>query len=190
MYDTRDSTISAYHGLFLSGSVRAYPKALGSSQDATSVQGEARTYLSLSREVPRNVLAFWLMGSGVTSGHLPYLALPSIGWDFANRTGRGYVQGRFRGDAELYGEVEWRYRITRDGLLGGTVFLNASTFSRPAVNVPGFSQDRETLFATVRPAVGAGLRFMMNREARNTVTLDLAAGQDSVAIYFGAGEAF
>jgi hypothetical protein len=31
---------------------------------------------------------------------------------------------------------------------------------------------------------------MMNREARNNVTLDFAFGQDSAGIYFGAGEAF
>jgi hypothetical protein len=190
LYDSRDSTISAYKGWYLSGSFRAYPEALGSTQDATFVQAEARTYLGLSDAVPRNVLAFWLLGAGVTSGHLPDLALPSIGWDFANRTGRGYVQGRFRGDSEVYGEAEWRFRLSRDGFLGGVLFTNASTFSRPALSVPGYTQSREGLFSTVRPAVGLGLRFMMNREARNAVTLDLAAGQDSVALYFGAGEAF
>ena len=100
LYDSRDSTISAYRGWYASGSFRAYPRALGSSQDATFAQAEVRTYLGLSDEVPRNVIAFWLLGSAVTSGRLPYLALPSIGWDFANRTGRGYVQGRFRGDAD------------------------------------------------------------------------------------------
>jgi hypothetical protein len=190
VYDTRDSTISAYRGWYLSGSLRAFPEALGSSQDATSVTGEIRTYVSLSGDVPRNVLGFWVLGSAVTTGRLPYLTLPSIGWDFANRTGRGYVQGRFRGDAELYAEMEWRVRLSKDGLFGGTVFASASTFARPAVNVPGYAQDAERLFSTVRPAAGVGLRVMMNREARNAVTLDLAAGQDSIAFYFGAGEAF
>ena len=190
LYDSRDSTISAYRGWYLSGSFRAFPTWLGSSKDATAVHGEVRTYLGLSEEVPRNVLAFWLMGAAVTSGHLPYLALPSIGWDYGNRSGRGYVQGRFRGHAEVYGEVEWRFRLTSDGFLGGTVFANASTFSRPAVSVPGFSQGSEALFSTVRPAGGVGLRFMMNREARNAVTLDFAGGQDSFAVYFGAGEVF
>jgi Omp85 superfamily domain len=190
LYDSRDSTISPYRGWYLSGSFRAYPKALGSTKDATLAQGEVRTYVGLSDDVPRNVLAFWLLGSAVTSGRLPYLSLPSIGWDFANRTGRGYVQGRFRGDAEVYAEAEWRFRLTRDGFLGGTVFANASTFARPPVDVVGFSEPRQALFHTVRPAAGAGLRFMMNREARNAVTLDFAVGQDSVGVYFGAGEAF
>ncbi|HET8541149.1 MAG TPA: hypothetical protein VFL83_14840 [Anaeromyxobacter sp.] len=190
VYDSRDSTIAAYRGWYVNPSFRWYPTALGSSRDATFAQLDLRTYVGLSDEVPRNVLAFWLLAAGVTSGRLPYLALPSIGWDFGNRSGRGYVQGRFRGDAELYAEVEWRFRITRDGFLGGTVFANASTFSRPAVDVAGHSEPREELLSTVRPAGGVGLRFMMNREARNAVTLDLAAGQDSFGIYFGAGEVF
>jgi hypothetical protein len=190
VYDSRDSTISAYRGWYVNPSFRVYPKALGSSQDATYAQLDLRTYVGLSDDVPRNVLAFWFLGAGVTSGRLPYLALPSIGWDFGNRSGRGYVQGRFRGDAELYAEAEWRFRLTRDGFLGGTVFANASTFSRPAVAVAGYSEKREELFATVRPAGGFGLRFMMNREARNAVTLDFGFGQDSFGVYFGAGEVF
>jgi hypothetical protein len=190
VYDSRDSTISAYQGWYVNPSFRIYPTALGSSQDATFAQLDVRTYVGLSDDVPRNVLALWFLGAGVTSGHLPYLALPSIGWDFGNRSGRGYVQGRFRGDVELYGEAEWRFRITSDGFLGGTVFANASTFSRPAVEVAGYSEPREKVFSTVRPAGGVGLRFMMNREARNAVTLDFAGGQDSFGIYFGAGEVF
>jgi hypothetical protein len=190
LYDTRDSTISAYKGWYLSGSFRTYPTWLGSTQDATFVQAEARTYVGLSSDVPRNVLAFWLLGAGVTSGRMPYLTLPSIGWDYGNRSGRGYIQGRFRGDAEVYGEAEWRFRITSDGFLGGNVFANASTFSRPALSGQGITESEEKLFATIRPAGGFGLRFMMNREARNAVTVDLGFGQDSFGIYFGAGEVF
>ena len=190
VYDSRDSTISAYRGWYLNGSFRAYPQWLGSSQDATFVHAEVRKYIGLSADVPRNVLALWVLGEGVTSGRLPYLSLPSVGWDFGNRSGRGYIQGRFRGDAELYAEAEWRFRLTTDGFLGGTLFANASTFSRPEVNVLGYAEPREHLFSTVRPAGGFGLRFMMNREARNAVTLDFAWGQDSFGIYFGAGEVF
>jgi hypothetical protein len=190
VFDSRDSTISAYRGWYLNASYRFYPEWLGSTQQAQVLYGEARTYLSLSADVPRNVIAFWVLAQGVTSGHLPYLALPSIGWDFAGRTGRGYVQGRFRGTAEVYAEVEWRFRITNNGFLGGAVFANASTFASPALTVPGFSVLGDGLFARIRPAGGFGLRFMMNREARNNVTLDFAFGQDSAGIYFGAGEAF
>ena len=190
VFDSRDSTISAYRGTYLNASYRFYPTWLGSTKSAQLLYGEARTYFSLSADVPRNVIAIWVLAQGVTSGNLPYLALPSIGWDFAGRTGRGYVQGRFRGTAEVYAEVEWRFRLTSNGFLGGTLFANASTFASPSYGVPGYTVTGEGLFARIRPAGGFGLRFMMNREARNNVTLDFAFGQDSAGIYFGAGEAF
>jgi hypothetical protein len=190
LYDSRDSTINAYRGALVHAAFRAYPTELGSTRDSTLAYGEARAYVGLDDAVPRNVLAFWLIAQGVTSGAQPYLALPAITWDFGIRSGRGYIQGRFRGDAEVYAEAEWRFRLTASGMVGGVVFVNASTFSRPAVDVAGFQEGREALFTRVRPAGGAGLRFMMNREARNNVTLDVGVGQDSVGIYFGAGEAF
>jgi hypothetical protein len=190
LYDSRDSTINAYRGALVNLAFRAYPTELGSTRDSTLAYGEARAYVGLDEGVPRNVLAFWLLAQGVTSGAQPYLALPAITWDFGIRSGRGYIQGRFRGDAEVYAEAEWRFRLTRSGMIGGVVFVNASTFSRPAVDVAGYQEGREALFTKVRPAGGAGLRFMMNREARNNVTLDVGVGQESVGIYFGAGEAF
>jgi hypothetical protein len=138
------------------------------------------------------VIAFWVLGTGVTSGHQPYLALPSVGWDAKGTTGRGYVQGRLRGTAEMYAEAEWRFRITDNGLLGGAVFANVETMSRPAASLPayGYTQAAENLFQTFKPAGGFGLRFMMNKEARTNVRLDLAWGADSFGVYFGSGEAF
>jgi hypothetical protein len=94
----------------------------------------------------------------VTSGRLPYLALPAIGWDAANRTGRGYLQGRFRGNAEAYLEVEWRFRITSDGLFGGVLFANVQSFSAPAVAVAGYSVPAQRMLQySARPrASGSG----------------------------------
>ena len=93
VFDSRDSTINAYRGWYLNASYRFYPEWLGSTRNAQLLYGEARTYVSLSADVPRNVLAFWVLAQGVTSGALPYLAVPSIGWDFAGRTGRGLRAG-------------------------------------------------------------------------------------------------
>ena len=62
-------------------------------------------------------------------GNPPYLDLPSTGWDSYNNTGRGYVQGRYRGKDLMYLESEYRFGITRNGLFGGVVFANAETVS-------------------------------------------------------------
>ena len=42
-------------------------------------------------------------------------------------TGRGFIQGRFRGKNFVYGEAEYRFGITRNRLLGGVVFSNAQS---------------------------------------------------------------
>ena len=190
LYDTRDSTINAYRGVYASLAYQWNPTWFGSSKDSSLLSAEFRTYLSLSSAVPRNVLAFWVVAQGQVSGALPYLALPAIGWDQKNRTGRGWVQGRFRGTAEVYAEAEWRFRITENGLLGGVVFANMSTFTRPAVNFLGYSEAGESLFEPPRFAGGVGLRIMQNRQSRTNITLDLTVADKTVGFYSGAGEAF
>jgi hypothetical protein len=190
LWDSRDSTINPYRGSYASISYQWNPTFLGSTEDSSLLIGEFRTYIGLSKEVPRNVLAIWVYAQTTISGQLPYLALPAIGWDSRNRTGRGNVQGRFRGTAEVYSEVEWRFRITDDGFLGGVVFANVETFSRPPVSYMGFVDSGQNLFQYLRPAAGVGLRFMMNRQSRTNITLDLTVADKTWGLYIGAGEAF
>jgi hypothetical protein len=190
VYDSRDSTINPYRGIFTQLSLGGFPTWLGSTQGSTMVGIEFRGYLGLSDAVPRNVLAFWLLAGGVTSGVRPYLALPSVGWDAAGTTGRGYIQGRFRGPGEVYGEVEWRFRITDNGLFGGAIFANAMTFSRPAFNYSTFNEPAVNLFQYVKPAGGIGARILMSKESRTNLRVDFAVGVDSFAVYLGAGEVF
>jgi hypothetical protein len=194
LYDSRDSTIDPYRGFYGSAAFTASPTWLGSSQRSTSMEAQFRFYAPLSDDVPRNVLGLWLYYRGVTSGAAPYLSLPSIGWDQKNRTGRGYVQGRWRGTQELYGELEWRFRITNNGLLGGVVFANAGSFAAPAFQASGpgwgYASEKVGLLQFVRPAGGLGLRFMMNRDSRTNIALDFAFGESSFGVWFNAGEYF
>jgi Omp85 superfamily domain len=190
--DARDSTIAPYRGWYAHLRFTGYPTWLGSTRSSSVVSAEGRAYLALSRSDPRNLLALWVLGAGVASGELPYLALPSSGWDQRGTSGRGYVQGRFRGTSQLYAEAEWRFRLTDDGLVGGTAFVNAQTFSRPAVSLPeyGFELEGEHLLDRIRPAGGVGLRLMLLKQSRTALRVDVAGGNRSVAFYLGAGEAF
>jgi hypothetical protein len=194
LYDSRDSTINPYRGFYGLASFTANPTWLGSSQASTRVDAQFRAYVPLSDDVPRDVIGFWLYYTGVASGAAPYLSLPAIGWDQRNRTGRGYVQGRWRGTQELYGEAEWRFRITDNGLLGGVVFANASSFAAPAFSAGGpgwsYASEKVGLFQVIRPAGGFGLRFMMNRDSRSNVALDFAFGESYFGVWFNAGEYF
>ena len=190
LYDSRDSTINPYRGIYANFVLRGNPTWLGSTKNSSQVYGEFRTYIGLDDDIPRNVLAFWVLAQGVMSGELPYLALPAIGWDTRGRTGRGWVAGHWRGSAEVYLESELRFRLTDNGFLGGVVFANAVTFARPAVTIPGYSNPGVHLFQYIAPAGGFGLRFMMNRASRTNITFDFAFSATGMGIYLGAGEAF
>jgi len=190
LWDSRDSTINPYRGMYAAISYEWNPTWLGSAENSSLLVLEYRAYLGLDPAIPRNLIAFWFFAQTTVTGQLPYLGLPAIGWDARNRTGRGYVQGRFRGTAEIYGEVEYRFRITEDGLLGGVVFANAETFSSAPVSYLGFFNQGENLFQHLRPAGGIGLRFMMSRQSRTNITLDLTLAEKTFGLYFGCGEAF
>ena len=110
MHDSRDNPVNAYKGNYLNLAFRVNPVAFGSTQNSTMLYYEYRTYINVNKSIPRNLIAFWLWGVSVTSGRLPYLALPAITWDTYNRSGRGYIQGRFRGDNMIYGESEFRFQ--------------------------------------------------------------------------------
>jgi len=194
LHDSRDSTLNPYTGYYGSANFTVSPTFLGSSQASTGVEAQFRAYVPMAVAVPRNVLAFWIYYRGITSGVAPYLSLPAIGWDQKNRTGRGYIQGRWRGTHQLYGEAEWRFRITDNGLLGGVLFANAVSFASPAFQASGpgwsYSSPKTGMLQYVRPAGGLGLRFMLNRDSRTNVTLDFAFGESSFGIWFNAGEYF
>jgi hypothetical protein len=182
MHDSRDNTVNAYKGSFANVSFRYNLEWLGSSQISTMLHYEWRNYVGLSKKTPRNVLAFWSWGDFVTSGRVPYLALPSITWDTYNRSGRGYIQGRFRGDNMVYAEAEWRFPITKNGLLGGDVFLNGTTASSPIT--------AQGLFSSVAPGYGAGIRIKMNKNDRTNICIDYGRGFGSSGIYFNIRETF
>jgi len=184
MHDSRDNPINPYNGYYLNVSFRVNPAFLGSSKNSTMLYYEYRTYINVDKDIPRNLIAFWFWGTNVISGHVPYLELPSITWDTYNRSGRGYIQGRFRGDNMFYGESEFRFRLTRNGLLGGVTFIDCTTASNP---LPIASQN---LFNSVAPGGGVGLRIKMNKNDRTNITADYAMGYGFSGIYLNIREAF
>jgi hypothetical protein len=128
-----------------------------------------------------HLLAFWLRGDFFKEGMMPYLALPSIGWDAYNRTGRGYVQGRFRGHSMAYFETEYRFPLTANGLLGGVLFSN---FTSTAGN-------GQALLHTIAPAGGLGVRVKLDQRARTNITIDYGWGAaGSKGLFFNLQESF
>jgi hypothetical protein len=179
--DTRDNVANAYKGYLASVSYRYNPTFLGSSQQSTMLSYDGRYFLPIDKMRPRHLISFWSWGQFVLTGKVPYLALPSIGWDTYNRSGRGYIQGRFRGTSMLYNEVEYRFPLNANGLLGGVAFVNTTFAKSPTQN----------LFDGYAPGGGIGLRVKMDKKANVNLTVDIAYGRDNNSgIYFNLQEAF
>jgi hypothetical protein len=89
-----------------------------------------------------------------------------------NNSGRGYAEGRFRGKDMFYIESEYRFGITKNGLLGGVIFANGESLT-------GYPSNN---FQKIAPATGAGIR---------NIAIDYGAGIDhSHGFFVNLGEMF
>ncbi len=184
LLDSRDNSINPYRGHYANASFRFNPAFASSGKNSTTLWLEYRTYVNVSRRHPRHLLAFWTYGSFLTDGKLPYMSLAALGWDPYSTSGRGYPQGRFQGEQLMYGEVEYRFPISRrNGLFGGVLFLNAVTATDEAAG--------QNLFQAVNVAGGIGLRAMFNKVSRANVQADYGVGAyGSQGFYMGLREVF
>jgi hypothetical protein len=81
----------------------------------------------------------------------------------------------------VYGEAEYRYQITNNGLLGGVFFLNAQSFSA----APG------TRLQAIQPGYGPGLRIKLNKVSKTNIDIDYGFGREgSHGLFVNVGEIF
>jgi hypothetical protein len=178
LYDSRKNPINALQGFYSNVTLVVNDPALGSDYTWKSLFFDNRQYFNFSL-IRHRVLAlrgiFW-----GTWGEVPYLNLPGTRLGDADWTGRGYIKGRYRGQHMLYGEAEYRFDLTRNGLWGGVVFANAQSFSEP----------EKRGFRYIKPAGGFGVRLKFNKYSDSNLTSDLAFGVKSVVWFVGLNEAF
>ena len=180
LYDTRENSIYPDDGSYASLQFRDNRTFLGSSSNWRSLIIDLRKYFKFP-EGTDNVLALWSYDWLTLTGKPPYLDLPATGWDPYASTGRGYIQGRFRGAQEVYAEAEYRFKITRNGLFGGVVFGNAQSFS----GAPG------TPLQSIQPGYGTGLRIKLNKLSKTNIDIDYGFGrQGSRGLFINVGELF
>jgi outer membrane protein assembly factor BamA len=179
LYESRDNPINATQGLYWNASFRVFDEGLGSDDNYQQFWSDLRVYPHIPKG-GRNVLGFWSY-MWLTFGHAPYLDLPSVGWDTYGRGGRGYVQGRIRGESQIYNEVEYRVPLTADELLGAVGF-----FGLMVTTAEGGSA-----FSRADPSGGVGLRLKFNKRTATNLTADLGWGRDQPArLFLGMQEAF
>ena len=179
LYDNRRNTINPENGLYAGIAYRPHYTFMGSDANWASIQGDFRKYIKIPGR-HRSVFAIWNY-YWFTFGRTPYLQLPSTGWDAFVNTGRGYIQGRFRGKNMLYLESEYRRDITRNGLLGAVAFVNAESFSEQVTNK----------FEVIAPGAGAGIRIKLNKHSGTNLAIDYAFGLNgSRGFFVNLGEVF
>jgi hypothetical protein len=191
--ENRDNSVSPYEKNFAWIQYKVNPAFLGSDQSSSLLLLDYRHYFNLSERRKRNLIALWGFGNFVVSGNVPFMSLPGIGWDMFGRTGRAYAQGRFRGENMVYGEAEWRFPLQRNKeTFGGTIFVNGASFSgAKKEDMLGGNSDYERLFEKINPGYGIGLRVMINKQNRTTISADYGFGQKgNSGFYLNVNESF
>jgi hypothetical protein len=182
IYDTRDNLINTNTGLYLNMNYRFNPQTHLNKHKSATLLLETRYFIPISKINKQHVIGFWAYGQFLTSGKLPYLNQPAIGWDQNSRSGKGYTQGLFRGTNLMFFEGEYRFPITKNQMISGTVFTNATTAS---------AVDKDLkLFQSVQPAIGVGLRMLLDKSTLTNFIVNFGLGRDSQTFYFNDGEGF
>lgn len=180
VYDSRKNIINSLQGFSANVVLRNNATWLRSDENWQSLIVDVRKYVTIPG-AKKNVVALWSYNWLVLGGKPPYLDLPSTGWDSYNNTGRGFIQGRFRGNKMIYLESEYRFDITNNGFLGAVIFANAQTFSTTA----GSSLQK------LQPGAGAGLRIKLNKKSNTNIAIDYGFGtQGSRGLFVNIGEVF
>ncbi|MDB5145918.1 MAG: hypothetical protein JWQ66_4633, partial [Mucilaginibacter sp.] len=180
LFDSRDNSVNPSKGFYAAVQYYNYQKALGSTNNWQALIIDVRKYYRLP-ENSDNVIAFWSYDWLTLSGRPPYLDLPSTSWDTYSTTGRGYIQSRFRGAQMVYAEAEYRFKITRNGLIGGVVFLNGQSFSAA----------EGTKLESIQPGYGPGLRIKLSKASKTNLDVDYGIGnQGSRGLFLTVGEIF
>lgn len=184
LYDTRDNSVNPHKGKYAKMTFRINNEIFGSTRSHNTLYYEYRTYWNPNKKLVRpHIIGFWTMGSLLMSGKQPYLEMPAIGWDMYNRTGRGYIQGRIRGENMWYGETEYRFPVSKNGLLGGVAFFNLTTASNEA--------KQQNLANEFAAGYGFGLRIKMSKKTNTNIAIDYGMGRNgSSGIFVNLLETF
>ncbi len=178
--DSRDNAINPSKGANIAVQYRDNYKFLGSTSSWRSLIFDLRKYFKFPAGSD-DVIALWNYDWLILNGKPSYLDLPSTQWDESSSTGRGYIQGRFRGAQLVYLEAEYRYKITSNGLLGAVFFVNGESFSA----APG------TRLQAIQPGYGPGLRIKLNKVSNTNISIDYGFGrQGSNGLFIDVGEIF
>lgn len=176
LYDKRNSILTPTRDYYLEFSMYYYATALGVESDFMTFDLDGRNYFDLKKN-GKKVVALQAKFR-FTAGEVPFRELALIG---GNQILRGYIKGRFRDQNAFQIQSEYRFNIV--GRLGATTFLGMGNVLPKLDNWD---------FETLKVAIGAGLRFNVNRKDTANVRIDFgwSVVDNNNGLYITFGEAF
>lgn len=181
LYDNRLNANRPMNGFYSNIIFRKNLTALGSDNNWSYLVTDTRAYFTFPKS-SKNVLALWNLNWLTFGGNnIPIFLLPSNGWDDTHNSGRGYIQGRFRGRDLFTLEAEYRMQLTKNGLFGATVFGGLQHYNREYFYNTGF----------LKPSGGVGLRIKFNKHSNANLCIDYGFGiNGSRGFFVNLGEVF
>ncbi|MCI4444170.1 MAG: BamA/TamA family outer membrane protein [Lentimicrobium sp.] len=179
VFDNRKNINNPQDGMYANATYLYNDKSLGSDTKWQSLFIDARKYFSIP--YARSVLALRSYYWTILSGEAPYFDLPSTRSEpGTSSSSRGLQKNRYRSNAMLFFETEYRFNITRNGFLGGVVFANTTSASE---------YDTQH-FKYWQPAIGTGVRLKFNKYTKVNVAFDFGISKDYASVYLKIGEVF
>jgi hypothetical protein len=181
LYDSRLNSANPKQGFMAALTFRFNSTWLGSDDNWQYMFLDARKYFPISRNQKKDILAirgyYWTKLSGTA----PYLDLPSVRWEpTPGQASRGIRQNRYKSNALIDLETEYRFGITANGFIGGVVFASLTSASE-------YESQR---FLYWHPAGGTGLRMKFNKYSDINIAFDIAFSKEYFSAYLIIGEAF
>jgi len=175
LYDSRNNILNANQGWYLEFTHGFYGEVLGGTNQFQLTRFDLRHYLKLF-ERNDDVLGFQFIGQ-FTHGDTPFSELALLGSDTILR---GYREGRYVDQNILAAQVEYR-KTFKNSRLGMVVFAGGGDV---------FGNAKELKFNNIRPNVGVGLRYMLDKKERLNIRMDWGFGDSSNNLYLDIAEAF
>jgi outer membrane protein assembly factor BamA len=173
LLDTRNNTFSPNKGFYFSYTFNDFHPRVGSDLSYTNHFVDIRKYVAVGKN---QVLAFQLINN-FNSGDVPIRSLANIG---SSSMLRGYYDGRYT-DKNLFG-IQAEYRFPIKGRFGMVAFAAVGRVGSTVADVYSFKH--------LKPSLGTGLRYAIDKKEKLNLRLDFGAGNNSNGFYFNLTEAF
>ena len=172
LYDSRDNIISPLKGFFTefqySKSNKIFLSAFNYHRSSLDVRHFITPFKSFT--VASNIVI------GHMAGNVPFYDMYSIG---SSNEARGINDRRFKDKTLMVGQVEVRFPVCWR--------LRANVFASSASVGNGISSTIQNRFTK---SYGAGLRYVLNKNDKSLLRVDVARSKEGFNFYFTAGEAF